>query len=112
MRKALVILTTLGALSTLAIAHPEEYKHHHEWWHHSEDYKHHDKFWCQQDWVRCKQFREEALKIKERKIQRERECLQKANSFWAFEECKAQVKWQGKREMYELRQRFMEDFSR
>ncbi len=100
MRKALVILTALAGFSTLTFAQPPYMG------------KREHKLWCQQDWVRCKQFKEEALKIKERNIQREMECLQKANSFWAFQECKAQVKWQGKREMYELRQRFMEGVSR
>ncbi len=100
MRKALAILTALAGLSTLALAQPPYMG------------KKEHKLWCQQNWDRCKQFREEALKIRERNIQRERECLQKAKDFWAFEECKAQVKVQGKREMYELRQRFMEGVSR
>ncbi len=99
MRKAITILTALGTLGAVALAYPPMGKKEH-------------KLWCQQNWDKCRQFKEEALKIRERNIQRERDCLQKSKDFWAFEECKAQAKVQGKREMSELRQRFMEGAGR
>ncbi|MEJ5339574.1 MAG: hypothetical protein WHS43_07970 [Aquificaceae bacterium] len=98
MRKALAVLTALGTLGAVALAQPVG---------HSMGKKEH-KLWCQQNWEKCRQFRDEALKIKERSIARERDCLQKAKDFWAFEECRAQAKVQTKKEMSELRQRFME----
>lgn len=97
MKKMVLLLAVAGSLWSVAYGHPDKKEH---------------KLWCQQNWERCRQFKEEALKIRERHIARERECLQKARDFWAFEECKAQIKVQTRREMSELRQRFMEGAGR
>ncbi len=95
MKKVLVIIATLGSLSTFTFA-----------------YEPPNKLWCQQNWDKCKQFMEESLKIRERSIARERDCLQKAGDFPAFRGCKAQAKEQTKKEMFELRQRFMQGAGR
>lgn len=100
MRKKLATLIILGSMGAVALAHPPAMG------------KKEHKLWCQQNWERCKQFKEEALKIKERNLSREKDCLQKAKDFWAFEECKAQARVQTKKEMSELRQKFMEGVGR
>ncbi len=91
-----VLLASLAVLSGIVFAKP--YERHHM-----------DRYWCQQNWERCKSFKEEELKLKERHIAKERECLQKAKDFWSYMECKAQVKVQMKRERWELRQEFLEE---
>ncbi|MCS6957295.1 MAG: hypothetical protein RMK75_02405 [Aquificaceae bacterium] len=95
MRKVLLILAFGSTIISLANAQPANMG------------RHQHKLWCQQNWEKCKQFKEETLGIKERSLARERECLQKAKDFWGFEECMAQAKVQTRKEMLQLRQKFM-----
>ncbi|MFN3598928.1 MAG: hypothetical protein ACK4VK_04235 [Aquificaceae bacterium] len=90
------LLASLVILSGVAFAEPYEKPHM-------------DRYWCQQNWEKCKSFKEEELKLREKHIAKERECLQKAKDFWSYKECTTQVKVQMKRERWELRQRFWEE---
>ncbi|MFN3870867.1 MAG: hypothetical protein ACK4MW_05225 [Aquificaceae bacterium] len=96
-----LLFASLAALPIFAFVGPTMGKPHERY--------HVDKYWCQQNWEKCKKFKEEELKLREKHIAKDRECLQKAKDFWSFEECKAQVKAQMKRERWELRQRFLEE---
>lgn len=74
--------------------------------------RHQHKLWCQQNWEKCKQFKEEVIGVRERSLARERECLQKAKDFWSFEECVAQARVQTRKEMSQLRQKLMDGVNR
>ena len=63
--------------------------------------------WCEQNWEKCKEYKLEALKIREKYIPKERECVEKANTFQDMRSCMMDVREQMSREFYQLRKKML-----
>jgi len=63
--------------------------------------------WCEQNWEKCKEHKLEMLKIQEKYLPKERECVEKAKSFQDMRLCMMDIKEQKRREMYEPHKNFL-----
>ncbi len=88
------IVAGLFALASLGFSDPHE----HERFHHEQ--------MCISNWQTCQQFKLEMLKIRERYLQKERECVEKAKDYWSMKECMANLKVKKQKEMWELMQKY------
>jgi len=58
--------------------------------------------WCEQNWEKCKELKLSHLKLREKYLPKERECVEKANSFQEMRTCMMGVKEEKRKEMQEL----------
>jgi len=61
---------------------------------------------CEQNWSKCKEYKLEKLKIKEMYLSKERECVEKANSFQEMKQCLKEVKREKHEKIKELHEKF------
>jgi len=100
MRK-LSLLLALGLSSVLFYPVKAEEKHAYE----SKRKEMHE--WCEKNWEKCKEYKLEKLKIKEKYLSKERECVEKASSFQEMKQCLKGVKKEKYKEIKELRGKYM-----
>lgn len=67
------------------------------------------RMWCEQNWEKCREFKLEALKIREKYIPKEKECLEKSANFQEMRGCMMDVREQMRREFYDLRKRMLKE---
>jgi len=72
------------AITSVSLAHPMDGKMHKEW--------------CEQNWEKCKVYMLEKIKLKEKYLPKERECVEKAKSYRDMKLCMMDVKEQKRRE--------------
>ncbi|RMH80495.1 MAG: hypothetical protein D6674_04520 [Acidobacteria bacterium] len=65
--------------------------------------------WCEQNWEKCKEYKLETLKIREKYIPKERECLEKASTFQDMRSCMVDLREQMRREFYDLRKKMLKE---
>jgi len=92
MRK-LSLLLALGLSSVLFYPVKAEEKHAYE----SKRKEMHE--WCEKNWEKCKELKLERLKIREKYLSKERECVEKANSFQEMKQCLKDVRHEMHREV-------------
>ncbi len=86
-------LLLLMVLTSVSLAHPMDGKMHKEW--------------CEQNWEKCKVYMLEKIKLKEKYLPKERECVEKAKSYRDMKLCMMDVKEQKRREHYEIRKKML-----
>lgn len=89
MKKLLLFIAFTGA----SLANPMDGKMHKEW--------------CEQNWEKCKVYMLEKIKLKEKYLPKERECVEKAKSYRDMKLCMMDVKEQMRREHYEIRKKML-----
>ena len=62
--------------------------------------------WCEQNWEKCKELKLERLKIREKYLSKEKECVEKANSFQDMRQCLKDTRYEMHKEMKELHKNF------
>ncbi len=87
--KKLIFIT---AFVSLALAYPRAEK---------------GRIWCEQNWSVCKKYRLEFIRLKEKYLPKERECVEKAGSYEDMRFCMMDVKEQMRREHYEIRKKML-----
>lgn len=81
------------AITSVSLAHPMDGKMHKEW--------------CEQNWEKCKVYMLEKIKLKEKYLPKERECVEKAKSYRDMKLCMMDVNEQKRREDYEIRKKML-----
>jgi hypothetical protein len=65
------------------------------------------RFWCESNWAECKRVESEIIDLKQRYLTKEKDCVERADSFQQARECKKAVKEQMKKELYNLKWQLM-----
>ncbi|MFN3813584.1 MAG: hypothetical protein ACK4SM_03060 [Aquificaceae bacterium] len=88
MKKLILIM----ALVSITVAYPKDRKEH---------------MWCEQNWDTCKKYQLELIRIKEKYLPKERECVEKAANYSDMRLCMMDVREQMRREHYEIRKKML-----
>ncbi|SHK33540.1 hypothetical protein [Thermocrinis minervae] len=70
---------------------------------------HRMEMWCQQNFDKCKAHKLEAIRIREKYLPKEKECVEKSKTFEEMRACLKDVRAHMREEFSQMRQRMMEE---